>query len=54
MTDGKGEFKFVFPNGLKMAMYYLRVARRVLRADDEHRHICAASQTSSFAAGNNP
>ena len=54
VSDGAGEFKFVFPNGLKSAMYYLKVARRVLRASSDHRHICQAAKTSPFAAGNNP
>jgi hypothetical protein len=54
VTDGKGEFKFVFPNGLKMAMYYLRVARLVLKSTAAHHHVCAGSKTSPFSAGNNP
>jgi hypothetical protein len=53
-TDGKGEFKFVFPNGLKIGMYYLKVVKKVLRANDDHRHVCEKSKTSSFTAGNNP
>jgi hypothetical protein len=54
VSNGKGEYKIVFPNGLKSAMYYLTVARRVLRADGAHRHICQSTKTSSFPAGNNP
>jgi hypothetical protein len=53
-SDAKGRFKFVFPNGLKSAMYYVTIARRVLRADGAHRHICVSTKTSSFPTGNNP
>ena len=54
VTDGKGEFKFVFPDGLKVAMYYLRVTRLVLKSNEAHRHVCMGEDTSPFAAGNNP
>ena len=54
LTDGKGEWKFVFRNGLKIAMYYVKVAKRVLKSTAAHRHVCERSKTSPFTAGNNP
>ena len=54
LTDEKGEWKFVFRNGLKIAMYYVKVAQRVLKSTAAHHHLCERSKTSPFTAGNNP
>jgi hypothetical protein len=53
-TNDEGEFKFVFRNGLKVAMYYIKVTKRILKANENHRHVCRKGRTLSFAAGNNP
>src|SRR5688500_17202109 len=50
-TDAEGKWEFVVPDAAPAGTYYAKATRKVLRRDENHRHICrpAVSRTVTFA-----